>query len=150
MLASLGSSAWRRPPPAPWPPSPGPSARGRAPPPARLLVSVRAPLAVIIPNFRSFEVVSFVDLDAVMDAGCGLGIACSMPSYGMGNEKHELGLAVASAPAATITPVLSRYARGLTGPLELLLFNEISSLFSRSGHGLARCEDQSLTLSMWL
>ncbi|EES01163.1 hypothetical protein BDA96_03G256700 [Sorghum bicolor] len=38
--------------------------------------------------------------------GCGLGIACSMPSHGMGNEKHELGLAVASAPAATITPVL--------------------------------------------
>lgn len=39
--------------------------------------------------------------------GCGLGIACSVPSHGMGNEKRELGLAVASAPAATvITPVL--------------------------------------------
>ncbi|XP_066314639.1 probable sodium/metabolite cotransporter BASS2, chloroplastic [Miscanthus floridulus] len=38
--------------------------------------------------------------------GCGLGIAWSMPSHGMGNDKHELGLAVASAPAATITPVL--------------------------------------------
>jgi BASS family bile acid:Na+ symporter len=63
-------------------------------------------------------------LDAVMDAGCGLGIACSMPSLGMGNEKHELGLAVASAPAATTTPVL-RYARVLTRPLELLYFNEI-------------------------
>ncbi|CAD6237693.1 unnamed protein product [Miscanthus lutarioriparius] len=38
--------------------------------------------------------------------GCGLGIACSMPSHGMGNEKHQLGLAVASAPAAPVTPVL--------------------------------------------
>ena len=56
-------------------------------------------------------------MDAVMDAGCELGIACSMPSHGMGNEKHQLGLAVASAPAATITPVL-RYARVLTSPLD--------------------------------
>lgn len=38
-LLLLGSSAWRRPRPAPWPPSPGPSARGRAPPSARLPVS---------------------------------------------------------------------------------------------------------------
>lgn len=48
-------------------------------------------------------------MDAVMDAGCGLRIACSMPSYGIGNDKHDLGLTVASAPAAIVTSAL-RYA----------------------------------------
>ncbi|CAO2165721.1 unnamed protein product [Urochloa humidicola] len=38
--------------------------------------------------------------------GCGLGIASSMPSYAGRNEKRELGLAVASAPSATVTPAL--------------------------------------------
>ncbi|CAL4962390.1 unnamed protein product [Urochloa decumbens] len=40
--------------------------------------------------------------------GCGLGIASSMPSYAGRNEKRESGLAVASAPSATVTPFLSR------------------------------------------
>ncbi|XP_062206346.1 probable sodium/metabolite cotransporter BASS2, chloroplastic [Phragmites australis] len=39
--------------------------------------------------------------------GCGgLGILCSMPSYGRVKDKHELGLTVASAPGTTVTPVL--------------------------------------------
>ncbi|WVZ69483.1 hypothetical protein U9M48_018259 [Paspalum notatum var. saurae] len=38
--------------------------------------------------------------------GRGMGIACSMPRHDMGNDKHELGLAIASAPAATFTSVL--------------------------------------------
>ncbi|CAO1948510.1 unnamed protein product [Urochloa humidicola] len=38
--------------------------------------------------------------------GCGLGIASSMPSYAGRNEKRELGLAVASAPSATVNPAL--------------------------------------------
>ncbi|CAL4975044.1 unnamed protein product [Urochloa decumbens] len=38
--------------------------------------------------------------------GCGLGIASSMPSYAGRNEKRESGLAVASAPSATVTPFL--------------------------------------------
>ncbi|OEL19289.1 putative sodium/metabolite cotransporter BASS2, chloroplastic [Dichanthelium oligosanthes] len=38
--------------------------------------------------------------------GLGNGIGRSMPSYRTRNENHELGLAVASAPVATVTPVL--------------------------------------------
>ncbi|KAJ1284531.1 hypothetical protein BS78_03G211100 [Paspalum vaginatum] len=38
--------------------------------------------------------------------GYGMEIACSMPSHSMGNEKYDLGLGIASAPAATVTSVL--------------------------------------------
>jgi hypothetical protein len=36
--------------------------------------------------------------------GAGLGIACSMPSYGAANQKRELGLTIA-APALRYGPV---------------------------------------------
>ncbi|RLN25389.1 putative sodium/metabolite cotransporter BASS2, chloroplastic [Panicum miliaceum] len=38
--------------------------------------------------------------------GCGLGIACSLPSHGGRNEKRGLGIPVASALSATAAPVL--------------------------------------------
>uniref|UniRef100_A0ACD5VM16 Uncharacterized protein n=1 Tax=Avena sativa TaxID=4498 RepID=A0ACD5VM16_AVESA len=38
--------------------------------------------------------------------GCGLRVACSVPTYGSATEKAEWGLAIASAPASTAGPVV--------------------------------------------
>lgn len=45
------------------------------------------------------------ELDVGLYAGGGLGIVCSMPSYGR-KEKEEWGLTIASAPATTAAPAL--------------------------------------------
>ena len=75
-------------------------------------------------------------MGALLRAGRGLGIACSLPSHGGRSETRGLGLPVASALSATAAPVL-RYAR--------------VGIASVQGNGLASCEDRGLILStqMW-
>ncbi|KAL5226665.1 hypothetical protein ABZP36_014930 [Zizania latifolia] len=55
---------------------------------------------------RSHATVASAAVRTASHLGGGLGIACSMPSYGRRKEKEDCGLTTASAPATTAAPVL--------------------------------------------
>ncbi|KAG8077379.1 hypothetical protein GUJ93_ZPchr0007g3502 [Zizania palustris] len=55
---------------------------------------------------RSHAAIATAAVRTAAHLGGGLGIVCSMPSYGQRKEKEERGLTIASAPTTTVTPVL--------------------------------------------